>query len=129
MTKDVRFRMSRKHEEYICDLLGARRTKASGSQWNNPTDGRMDSHVDHYAFAFDGKATFAKSHSIPLTMWQKVKEQAYPEEPMLALRYYDPDAGDMNLKPVLDLVVVEANLFSGILSDANFSQSKQDDYR
>lgn len=108
-------KMSDAHETWLSAILNGRMTKGSGNQWHNPMDGRHSGMHQHYAFAWDGKATFAKSASITLTMWEKAREQAAPEMPLIPLRFY----ANERLEVTLDLVALKTEVFADILADAN----------
>lgn len=112
-------KMSDAHEDWLVGVLGGRKTKGSGNQWHNPMDGRHSSMHQHYAFAWDGKATLAKSTSVSLAMWEKAREQASPEMPLLPLRFY----ANESLEVALDLVVLKATTFADLLDDANRYQA------
>lgn len=109
----MRQRMAEMHEDYLARTLpGARRTRASGSQFNDQTDVRQDRRDRLMAFAFDAKATLNRSASVKLADWDKVVEQAHHEQPGLALRFY----ADESLTQVLaDLVVIRAEDFAALL--------------
>jgi hypothetical protein len=112
MSKDIRRRMSDAHEEHLAARFGGKQHAGSGNQWNRPMDGSHNRHERKWAFAWDGKATLAKSVGVTLAMWQKAKEQAGFRIPMLALRYY----GDDRLSTVTaDLVVLDADDFANII--------------
>lgn len=108
-------KMSDKHEDWLADLLEGRKAKGSGNQWHNPADGRHNSRHQEFAFAWDGKSTLAKSASISLAMWEKIREQALPERPMVPVRFYRNERLDV----ALDLVVVDARDFAELLEAAN----------
>lgn len=118
MTMTTR-KMSDAHEDWLVDLFGGRKTKGSGNQWHNQCDGRTSSREVYYAFAWDGKATFAASVGVTRKMWDKAREQALPEQPLLPLRFYDNE----RLEVGLDLVVVEAALLAELIADANAYRS------
>lgn len=109
--------LSDKHEAYLADLLGARRTPGSGNGFANPMDVRQ-SHYDGIAFAVDGKATLAASVSVTRTMWAKAVEQSHGERAALALRFYD----DERLFSSLDLMVISADDFAELLALARKGQ-------
>jgi hypothetical protein len=111
--------MGDKHEDYLHKLLGGRKTKGSGNQWQNPADGRHSRYEEQYAFAWDGKSTFAKSLSITRSMLDKIKEQASPEEPLIGVRFYDPEAGERALKPSEDWILVPLTTFAQMLKECN----------
>jgi hypothetical protein len=102
--------LSDRHEEFLAATFGGRRTPGSGNQFNKQMDVR-DSPDTPIAMAWDGKATLGKSIGVTRDMWQKAREQAGAEMPALALRWY----GSERLDPALDLVVLDAHDFAGIL--------------
>lgn len=108
-------RMGDTHEEFLVGLYGGRQTRGSGNQWHNPMDGRQSSRQVAYAFAWDGKSTLSKSVGVSLSMWDKAREQAHGERPMIALRWYSNE----RLEVIRDLVVVDAHDFAEILEAAN----------
>lgn len=95
-------RMSDKHEDFLAELFGGRKTRGSGNQWRDPMDGKHNRKTEPYAFAWDGKATLAKSHTVTLDMIKKAREQSGGDEPMLALRWY----ANENLDVLEDWVLV-----------------------
>lgn len=110
--------MSDAHEKYLVGLLGGRRTKGSGNQFQNPMDGRHNRYEDALAFAWDGKSTLGKSVSVTLEMWEKAVEQSLSERPMLALRWYHNE----RLTEATDLLVVSADDFAELLDLARRAQ-------
>lgn len=107
--------LSDKHEVYLAELLGGRRTRGSGNQFVDQMDGKNDRHEQSHALAWDGKATQGKSVGVTREMWSKAVEQSHGLVPAIALRFYGPGYG---LAPELDLIAVEANDFAAILADA-----------
>lgn len=103
--KDIRKRMADLHEAHIAELFGTEVNRGSGNQWNRQMDARNDSHVMPFAFAFDGKATLAKSISVSRDMWSKAFWQSGWERTGIPLRFYDGE----RLTQCLDLVVVSLN--------------------
>lgn len=83
--------MGRLHEEYLAALNAGRRSKASGSQWTDPGDGR-NSHDTPFALAWDGKSTKGKGITVTLDMIAKIREQALGEIPQIGLRWYANDS-------------------------------------
>lgn len=108
-------RMGDAHESFLASLFEGIQTRGSGNQWANPIDGRQSRMHKRFAFAWDGKSTLGKSLSIPLAMWNKAREQAGGERPMLGLRWYANEKLDV----VRDLVVVDAHDFHEVLEVAN----------
>jgi hypothetical protein len=107
-------RMGELHEEHTAEVLGGRKTKASGSQWTDPADGAHH-HDDLFAFRWDGKSTKGKSISVTIDMLEKIIEQAGGERPALPLRWYGNDA----LTEVLhDWIAVKDVDFSELLAAA-----------
>ncbi len=111
----LNYRMGLDHELHVVSLLGGRKTKASGSQWNDQMDGRHNRMALRFAWAWDCKATLSKSLSVSRTMWAKAVQQAGAERPLLPLRFY----GNERLDVVLDLVVLSLDDFTELLEAAN----------
>lgn len=112
--------MSDAHEKYLADIFDGILHKGSGNQFNQQMDGATDQ-WEPYSFAWDGKATFAESITIPLEMWSKAEQQAHFHRPMLALRFY----ANYRLSVTQDLVVVDANDMAEILEDARKWRKQQ----
>lgn len=108
-------KMGKAHEEFLADLFGGRRTRASGAVWKDQMDGRASRFNVPFAFAWDGKSTRGKSIGVTREMWAKAVEQASGERPMLALRWYTTDRLDVGE----DLVVVSAHDFAEMLQQVN----------
>lgn len=107
--------MGDRHEEFLQEILGGRKTRGSGNQWTNPMDGRHNRMVDRFAFAWDGKSTLANSIGVSRDMWAKAVDQAGGERPMLGLRFYDNQRLDVGL----DLLVVSPFDLSEMLAALN----------
>lgn len=96
-------KMGDKHEADITERLeGARLSAGSGNQWRNPMDSRQDRYADPLAVAADCKSTLGKSIGVSRAMWNKAKEQAHGERPILPLRFY----ADERLTVDIDLVAM-----------------------
>lgn len=108
-------KMGGAHERHLVRVLGGYRTKASGAVWTDQMDGRHNRDAQPFAFAWDGKSTLGKSVGVSRVMWEKAREQAAGERPMLALRYYDNERLDVGE----DLVVLSLNDFAEMLDAAN----------
>lgn len=108
----VNKKMGDKHEAFLAEIFQGSIARGSGNQWANPMDGRRNRMTDEFAFAWDGKSTLAGSISITGPMWEKAKEQAGGERPMLGLRWYANERLDV----VRDLVVVSAYDMSEVLA-------------
>lgn len=83
--------MSDKHEDDIAFWFGGRKTRGSGNQWRDPSDGRQNRRVRRFSFAWDGKSTRAKTITIKREDLDKLKEQAVFDRPMMPIRFYDDD--------------------------------------
>jgi len=110
-------KLSDKHESFVADLIGARKSRASGSQWNDQTDGRQNRYESEFAFAFDCKCALPQTKSVSVTreMWQKLEDQSHGERSMLPIRFYQTDRGDV----WRDLVVLNLNDFVELMERAN----------
>lgn len=88
-------RLANKHEEDIAELLDGVKSKASGSQWTNPADGRHSRHERTFAFAWDCKAAMPGTKSIGITreMLRKIESQCEGERPAIPLRFYLTESG------------------------------------
>lgn len=113
--KDLKRRMSDAHEAYVAKLLRTVRSPGSGNSFSKQMDGRQDTNLATYAFAFDCKATMAASQSISIDMWQKAVDQAHDEWPCIPLRFYRDD----RLAKTVDLVVLSFDDFVELLEAAN----------
>jgi hypothetical protein len=83
--------MAEVHEEHLAEVYGGHRTRGSGNQWREQTDGRQSHRELELAFAWDGKSTRGDSIGVSKAMLHKVREQAHGERPLLPLRYYEDD--------------------------------------
>jgi hypothetical protein len=107
--------MAEAHEDYMAWLFDGHPAQGSGNQWQNPADGRTSRVHRRFAFAWDCKSTMFKSMTISLAMWDKIREQAGGERPMLPIRFYV----DEKLRVARDLVVLDAEDFAELLERAN----------
>lgn len=100
------------HEDHVAQLLGGRKTKGSGNQWNDPADGRHPHHTE-FAFAWDCKAAMPGTNSIGVTrlMVAKIREQASPERLAIPLRFYRDARGGVEY----DLIAVTIDDFAEML--------------
>jgi hypothetical protein len=105
--------LSDKHEIFLAELFGGRRSVGSGNQANDQADGRNRRYETFFPLAWDGKATLGKSHSITLDTWNKLVEQSHGERPVLALRWY----ANERLAVTRDLVVLDAHDFAELLEE------------
>jgi hypothetical protein len=106
--------MGDKHEVFLAEVFGGTKSKASGSQWSDPADGR-NGHGTPFAFAWDGKSTRGKGITITREMIAKIREQALSERPALGLRWYDSDSLDLVGE---DLVAIPAADMAELLENA-----------
>lgn len=83
--------MARRHEEFLAELNGGRKSRGSGSQWQDQGDGRSNRITTEFAFAWDGKSTTTKGITVDRAMIAKIREQAAGERPQLGLRWYDTE--------------------------------------
>lgn len=97
-------RLADRHEQHVASMLGAKNSRASGSQWHDQADGRMSRYADQFAWAFDCKCALPQTKSIGVSreMWVKIEEQAHGNRPMIPLRFYSTSRGDV----FRDLVVI-----------------------
>lgn len=110
-TKGTTRAMSERHESFLAQLFGGRLTRNSGAGADK-TDGRHDrSTTDERCWAWDGKATMARSISVTRDAWEKLEDQAHPDIPMMPIRFYDND----RLEGSLDLVVVHAEDLANLI--------------
>lgn len=108
-------KMSSRHENDICEMLGGRVTKNSGATWAETMDVLMDEE-SWYCFALDGKSTLAKSVSFTREMWTKALKQSGIRLTAMPLRFYR----DERLTSVdHDLVVLDLGVFAELVADAN----------
>jgi hypothetical protein len=113
--KDIKRRMSDRHEAYLSEMFGGRITPGSGNQVANPGDVRQDRHVQEFSFAFDGKSTRLASQSVPLSMLEKISYQSHNDRPAIALRYYLDD----RLLLTEDWILIRADDLKELLDKAN----------
>ncbi len=106
--------MGEAHEEWLAELFGGRKTRASGNQWRDQMDGRTNRYLSNFAWAWDGKSTLSKSVSVSREMLKKAVEQAGAERPLIALRFYD----DERLRNHDDWIVVRADDFMELVTFA-----------
>lgn len=114
--------LSDKHEDWLAELLGGRKTRGSGSTFADQMDGKNDRHETAHALAWDGKATRGKSVGVSREMWEKAVDQSHGLTTVLALRWYSPGNA---LRPELDLIAMEANDFAELLADARAYREAQ----
>lgn len=116
--------MSDKHELFLQQLFGGRRTPGSGNGFANQMDVR-NNRDEPLPLAIDGKSTFNKSVGVTLEMWEKAVEQAGDLTPVLALRWY---VKDNTLTPKRDLVVIDANDFAEMIQVLRETQHQAQEY-
>jgi hypothetical protein len=114
MSKHINHTMSRHHEAAMVEALGGRTVVGSGNQAHDKMDGKHTSFSEHYAFAWDAKATMGQSVGVSRSMWGKAVEQAYDRRPMVGLGFYD----DERLTTHTHLVVVSMDDFVEVRDQA-----------
>ncbi len=93
--------LSSAHEPHVADMMPTGRVaRGSGCTYRDQGDGRQ--RAGSVRFAWDCKATLAKSISLRMADWEKIVEQAHGDRPMLALGMFDSERVD---RLVLDLAV------------------------
>lgn len=113
--------MSDRHEQFLAQLVGARRTPGSGNGFANQMDVRNDSR-EPYPLALDGKSTMARSITVTRDMIEKGEEQAHECQAGFALRFYDND----RLTKAIDLILIDAAFFGELLDAARRHYSGDD---
>lgn len=100
------------HEDHVAMLLGGRKSKGSGNQWNDPADGRQSGEFE-FAFAWDCKAAMPGTNSISVTrpMVSKIRTQASPQRLALPLRFYSDERGGVEA----DLIAVTLDDFAEMI--------------
>lgn len=122
MKKPTTRDMSDQHEDFLAQMLGGRKSRGSGNQFNDQMDGRNSAGTP-YRLAWDGKSTLGQSIGVTLDMWAKAAEQAGGEIPMLALRWYTNE----RLTAVgADLVALSIHDFVDILNAARRWHEQQE---
>ena len=106
--------MGELHEVYLADVNGGRKSRASGSQWDDQGDGR-NGHDGPFAFCWDGKSTRGQQIAVTLAMIAKIREQAQGERPQIGLRWYADDALS---KVLADWVAVQGADWEEVLDAA-----------
>lgn len=86
--------MGERHEVFLAEVNSGTKSRASGSQWKDPADGRNSSDTP-LPFAWDGKSTRGEGISVTRKMLAKIREQAMSERPQVGLRWYGNDALDI----------------------------------
>lgn len=117
-SKGMRKEMGDRHEEFLAEVLGGKRSKGSGNQWHSQMDGRHNRYIERYAFAWDGKSTTTGTISVTVSMWEKAVEQAGGERPMLAFRWYPTERPTVQNPDGLDLACLSVLDLSALLADA-----------
>lgn len=102
------------HEAHLAIVFSGARTRASGSVWFDPADGR-NHHDIPFAFAWDGKSTKGKTISVTLDMLAKIRQQAIGDRPAIGLRWY---ANELLDKVAEDWIAVPGADFEELLEGA-----------
>jgi hypothetical protein len=93
MTVD-RNEMGRRHDVYLAEIVGGRKTAGSGSQFHDQGDARVSRATRRFGFCAEGKSTRGKGLTIQVDTYFKLLEQAGGDRPVLGLRWYLNDRLD-----------------------------------
>jgi uncharacterized small protein (DUF1192 family) len=96
-------RASELYEEFLDRVLGGAKATHSGPHFANPTNGGQ-SHEADFVFAWSAAATRGNSITVSKAMWEKAREWAWGDRPLVALRFYDSET--IGTCPRLDLAVI-----------------------
>lgn len=106
--------MGDRHEQYLAELFGGTKTRASGSKWFDQGDVR-NNHDEPFAFCVDGKSTLGETIGVSRKMIAKIREQSQGESPAFGLRWY----GTANLDQVdEDWALLTGDDLGSLLADA-----------
>lgn len=96
----------KEHEKWVAKIYGGRRTKSSGSGIKEKGDVRIEAQNELVECKMSGEPGKPRRVTLVKHM-EKVANEAYEEgmDPMLALRYYDPDSTLAANDGHVDLVV------------------------
>lgn len=93
-------RLSVEHEEWVASVFNGKRSKSSGAAEHDAGDVRTDTHLIECKMTKGQVPTFIRHlEKVTLEAWEEGKD------PMLALRYYDPDSHFANGYGWVDVVV------------------------
>lgn len=100
--------LSVQHEEFVAYLFEGRRSPSSGGAAHDPGDVRADPWLIECKMT--GNPSEVSRKSKLAQDFEKIAEEAYGKglDPMVALRYYDPDSPIANNEGWCDLVVMRA---------------------
>lgn len=100
--------LSVEHEDFIAYLFGGKRSRSSGAAPGDPGDVRADPWLVECKMTGNPSAVSKKSRLV--RDFEKVAQEAAQKgvDPMVALRYYDPDSPIANNEGWCDLVVMRA---------------------
>jgi hypothetical protein len=98
----------RDHEqamEKLFRFLGARRSKSSGSQWNDNVD------ISSESFVMECESTAQASYSLKRTFWEEVvSKSTWDKIPTLGIEFRDLDP-----RKTVQLIVMDANDVASML--------------
>jgi hypothetical protein len=94
------------HEEFIAKSYGGTRTKGSGAGIKEKGDVRIEATDELVECKLQGEPGKARRSRI-VTLLEKVADEAYEEgfDPMLALRYFNPDSTLANADGYVDVTI------------------------
>lgn len=106
-------KLADKHEDDVNEWLGGQQAKSSGNQWNDQGDGRLGRHHHQFGWCWDCKAAMPGTKSVSVTrdMVDKITHQAHGDRPILPLRFYSSERGQIEH----DLVVLRMEDFRELL--------------
>jgi uncharacterized small protein (DUF1192 family) len=92
------------YDHFLDRVLGGDKAHHSGPHFDNPTNSSESGQEAEFVFAWYAAATRGDSISVSTAMWEKAREWAWGDRPMVALRFYDSET--IATCPTLDLAVV-----------------------
>jgi Holliday junction resolvase len=93
------------HENYIAQVFDGRRSPSSGASVTDPGDVKTEKYL------IECKMTKAETKPVYLQQFEKIAQEAWEhsKEPMLALRFYQPDSPLADRNGWIDLVMMLAS--------------------
>jgi hypothetical protein len=106
-------KLADKHEDDIHEWLGGHQSKSSGNQWADQGDGRLGRYQSSFGWCWDAKCALPQTKSISVTrdMVDKIIHQSHGDRPLLPLRFYSSERGQVEH----DLVVLRMEDFRELL--------------
>jgi hypothetical protein len=108
--------MADAHEADIAEWTQGTLQKGSGNQWHRQGDTKNGEHLVPLPITSDGKSTMGNSITVSRSMWLKLVEQTFNQNPAMFLRFYQPGTTVRNVD--IDLALVKAGFFVEILAMA-----------